>query len=371
MLMIRLPVPLVLLLLLTACDTGNPTDESTQMAADPADPPIGRKGSVEETLLPGIEFRMLQSNGITMRVATMGDGPAVLLAHGWPESWYSWRHQIRALADAGYQAIAPDMRGYGETDAPGDVAGYNLVNLAADMVGILDALDIEQATMVGHDWGSPVAAHTVLLYPERFDGLVLMSVPHGGRGPADPMEAMRARTGDNFFYMVYHNEPGGVAEAEYDSDPRGFLSRIYLSPDSPREPPEVTDPKRAAGGWIPRLGAPKGLPDWLRQEDLDYYVSQFEQAGFRGGVNYYRNFGRNWALTEDLDGVPIGVPTLFIAGDRDLVINGATEAQLRGMMADSVPELTDVVLIPGIGHWVQQEAPEATNQAIIAFLREL
>jgi pimeloyl-ACP methyl ester carboxylesterase len=326
---------------------------------------------LEERLIPGIEFLTVESNGIRMRVASMGEGPVVLLAHGWPESWYSWRHQIRALADAGYRALAPDMRGYGETDAPEDVASYNLVNLAADMVGILDALGIEQATMVGHDWGAPVATHAVLLYPERFNGLVLMSVPYGGRGPSNPMDAMRARTGDNFFYMVYHNEPGGVAEAEYDSDPRGFLSRIYLSPDSPREPPAVTDPKRAAGGWIPRLGAPKGLPDWLRAEDLDYYVSQFESAGFRGGVNYYRNFGRNWVLTENLAGVPVSVPTLFIAGDKDLVINGATEAQLRGMMASSVPMLTDLVLIPGIGHWVQQEAPVETNAAMLTFLQGL
>ncbi len=326
--------------------------------------------SVESRLLPGIEFLTVESNGIQMRVATMGEGPVVLFAHGWPESWYSWRHQIKAVADAGFRALAPDMRGYGETDAPEDVTSYNQVNLAADMVGILDALGIDTATMVGHDWGAPVATHSVLIYPERFNGLVLMSVPHGGRGPANPMDAMRARTGDNFFYMVYHNEPGGVAEAEYDSDPRSFLSRIYLSPDSPREPPEVTDPKRSAGGWIPRLGAPKGLPDWLTQADLDYYVSQFEQAGFRGGVNYYRNFGLTWELTADLDQT-VRLPALFIAGEEDLVISGANEAQLRALMADTVPQLTDVVLLPGIGHWVQQEAPVETNAALLAFLAGL
>ena len=349
-----------------------PAPEPAEDAAAPAEMTEAEQPvSEEQRLLPGIEFLTVESNGIRMRVASMGEGPVVLLAHGWPESWYSWRHQIRALADAGYRALAPDMRGYGGTDAPEEVSSYNQVNLAADMVGILDALGIEQATMVGHDWGSPVAAHTVLLYPERFNGLVLMSVPHRGRGASPPMEAMRARTGDNFFYMLYHNEPGGVAEAEYDADPREFLRRIYQSPDSPREPPEVTDPKRSAGGWMPRIGRPLGLPDWLTEADLDYYAGQFETAGFRGGVNYYRNFDLSWELTADLAGVPVPVPTLFIAGEADMVIGGATKAQLQAMMAESVPQLTDVVLLPGIGHWVQQEAPDATNQAMLEFLEAL
>ncbi|MEM8769915.1 MAG: alpha/beta hydrolase, partial [Pseudomonadota bacterium] len=340
--------------------------ESTAAPAAAPEP-----ASVEETLLPGIRFHEIESNGITMRVAEMGEGPAVLLAHGWPESWYSWRNQIKALADAGYRALAPDMRGYGGTDAPEDVASYNLFELAADMVGVLDALEIETATMVGHDWGAPVATHTVLVYPERFNGLVLMSVPYGGRSPVNPLDAMRAQAGDNFFYMVYHNEAGGVAEAEYDSDPRGFLSRIYQSPASPRHPPEVTDPKRAAGGWIPRLGEPLGLPDWLREEDLDYYVSQFEQAGFRGGVNYYRNFDRNWQMTEEQGSAPVTVPTLFIAGEADLVIGGASSEQLAAQMAETVPMLKNIVLLPGIGHWVQQEAPEATNAAMLEFINGL
>jgi pimeloyl-ACP methyl ester carboxylesterase len=326
---------------------------------------------VEQQLLPGVRFYYLEANGIRMRVAEMGSGPAVLLAHGWPESWYSWRHQLRALSRAGYRVLAPDMRGYGETDAPAAVEDYNLVALAADMVGILDALDIEVATMVGHDWGSPVAAQAVLRYPGRFNGLVLLSVPHGPRGSNPPLTAMRERVGDNFFYMLYHNEPGGVAEAEYDADPRGLLRRIYQSPDAPRQAPEVTDPKRAAGGFISRIGAPDGLPDWLTEADLDYYVSQFEQAGFRGGVNYYRNFDRNWELTADLAGEQIPVPTLYIAGAQDMVIGSATAEALTMRMSPLIPDLKDAILLPGIGHWVQQEAPEPTNQAILDFLGAL
>ena len=348
-----------------------PVSSSTNSAATDATTTADQPMSIEEKLLPGISMKFIETNGIRMRIAEMGEGPVVLLAHGWPESWYSWRKQIPALAAAGYRVVVPDMRGYGETDAPAAVEDYNIVTLAADMVGVLDALGVEQATMVGHDWGAPVAAHSVLLHPQRFNALILLSVPYGGRGATSPMAAMRARTGDNFFYILYHNEAGGIAEAEYDSDPRGFLSRIYLSPDSPREAPAVTDPKRSAGGWIPRLGAAKGLPDWLSAEDLDYYVSQFEKSGFRGGVNYYRNIERNWELTENLSGVQISVPTLFIAGEKDIVIGGATKEMLQSTMQKTVADLRGALLIPGIGHWVQQEAPQETNQAILEFLATL
>ena len=197
-----------------------------------------------------------------------------------------------------------------------------------------------------------------------------MSVPYGGRSAQSPVEAWRARFGDNFYYILYHQEPG-VAEAEYDADPRELLRRLYLSPDSPRDPPEVTDPLRTAGGWIPRLGAPRSLPAWLTEADLDYYVSQFASAGFRGGVNYYRNFHRNWEITPQLDGVEVAVPTRFIAGERDVVIGGATAEDLSALMSPVVPDLRGVVLLPGAGHWVQQELPEDTNAAILNFLNGL
>ncbi|MEH6910432.1 MAG: alpha/beta hydrolase [Oceanicoccus sp.] len=339
-----------------------------------ADNLFAKKGAVavEKSPIDGVTFRYIKTNGITMRIAEMGDkGPLVLMVHGWPESWYSWRHQIPALATAGYRVVVPDMRGYGKTDAPADVNSYDITTLAADMAGVLDALGEEQAIMVGHDWGAIVAAHSVLLHPERFSSLIIMSVPYRGRGRLSPIPAMKARTGDNFFYMLYHNEAGGVAEAEYDSDPRGILSRLYLSPDSPREEPAVTNPLRSAGGWIPRLGAAKGLPDWLEQQDLDYLVEQFEATGFRGGVNYYRNIERNWETTEHLVGAKIEVPTLFIAGEKDIVIRGATKPMLEAMMATTIPNLHDVVLVPEMGHWIQQEAPQETNRAMINFLKTL
>jgi pimeloyl-ACP methyl ester carboxylesterase len=325
-----------------------------------------------EPKLEGVSFRYVETNGIRMRIAESGvSGPLVVLAHGWPESWYSWRHQLTGLAQAGYRVVAPDMRGYGETDAPENISEYDLVTLSADMLGVLDALGEKTATIVGHDWGAPVAQSSVFRYPDRFTALVMMSVPYSARSKTNPIESMRAAFGDNFFYILYHNEEGGVAEAEYDSDPRGILSRLYLSPQSPRANAVVTDSKRAAGGWIPRLGAPLGLPDWLTQEDLDYVVGQFEMSGFRGGVNYYRNIGRNWERSAGRTDERIKVPSLFIAGELDVVIGGAKRDALESTMKPLIPDLRDVILIPEIGHWVQQEAPEATNEALIHFLSGL
>ena len=351
---------MILLLGITGCS--QPQQEST--SHQPADEPV-----ISESPIAGVTFRFIEANGLRMRIAEAGDtGPLVLLAHGWPESWYSWRHQLTGLAAAGYRVVAPDMRGYGETSTPPDVDDYNMSHLTADMVGVLDALGAETATMVGRDWGAVVAQHTALNYPERFTSLVIMSVPYAGRSATSPMEGMRNQFGDNFFYILYHNEAGGVAEQEYDGDPRGILSRLYLSPTSPREPAQVTDPLRAAGGWIPRLGASKGLPDWLTQADLDYVVGQFEHAGFRGGVNYYRNIERNWELTANTTDLTITVPTLFLAGSRDVVIGGATQEALEGLMAPLIPDLRRVTLVPEKGHWIQQEDPAATNAALLDFL---
>jgi len=195
-------------------------------------------------------------------------------------------------------------------------------------------------------------------------------VPYGGRAPQSPLEGWQAVFGDNFYYILYHQEPG-VADAECDADPRGLLSRLYLSPDAPRHPPEVTDPLRSAGGCIPRLGAPVEAPEWLTGADLDYDVAQFEEAGFRGGVNYYRNFHRNWEITPQLAGVQVAVPTRFIAGERDVVIAGANADMLTESMGRVVPDLRGVVLLPAAGHWVQHELPEDTNVAILEFLAGL
>ena len=318
--------------------------------------------------VPGVKLRMIEANGVKVRIAEMGEGPLVILVHGWPESWYSWRHQIPALAAAGYHVVAPDMRGYGKSAKPAAVEDYDIRHLTADIVGIVDAMGEKKAVLVGHDWGSIVSWNSLLLHPDRFSGLVAMSVPYGGRGATSPLENMRRTYADNFYYILYFQEPG-VAEREFDADPRAILSRLYTSPGQETEPPAITDPKRAAGGWIPRLGAPRALPSWLTQEELDYYVSEFSQAGFRGGINYYRNFHRNWEITPELTGATIKVPVAFIAGQQDIVIRGATADSLTTQMKRVATDFRGVTLFPGAGHWVQQEKPAEVNAAIIAFLK--
>jgi pimeloyl-ACP methyl ester carboxylesterase len=318
----------------------------------------------------GPTMRVVQSNGIKLRIAEMGTGPLVILVHGFPESWYSWRHQLPALAQAGFHVVAPDLRGYGKSDKPAAVDAYDIQHLTADIVGIVDALGEKTAVVVGHDWGSIVAWNCLLLHPTRFRGLVPMSVPYSGRASQSPLETMKKTFGDNFYYILYFQEPG-VAEAEFDKDPRAILSRLLLSPDSPREAPAITNPKRAAGGWTPRLGAARSLPPWLTQADLDYYVSEFSQSGFRGGINFYRNFHRNWETTPQLAGATIAAPVLFIAGEKDGVIRGASAEQLTASMRTVATDLRGVKLFPGAGHWVQQERPAETNAALVEFLKAL
>ena len=317
------------------------------------------------------QAQMIEVNGIELEVFTAGSGKPLVLCHGWPEHAYSWRHQIQPLVDAGYHVIAPNQRGYGKSTKPSEIVDYNINKMTGDLAALLDHFGYKDACFIGHDWGAIVAWTTVLLHPSRFTALIAMSVPYGGRVAQSPMESWQEAFGENFFYILYHNEPGGIAEAEYDADPRGLISRLYLSPNSPRVQPAITDPLRSAGGWIGRLGAPMGLPDWLLQEDLDYVVSQFENSGFRGGMNYYRNFHRNWEITEHLQGAKIKIPVLFIAGSRDMVIAGAEKESLTATISRATEDLRDVVLIPEIGHWVQQEAPKEVNQAISDFLTEI
>ncbi len=320
----------------------------------------------------GAQVRVIESNNIQLRIVEAGDGPLVVLVHGWPESWYSWRHQLQPLADAGYHVVAPDMRGYGGSAAPADIADYDITQLTADVAGIVTALGEETAVVVGHDWGAPIAWQSALLYPETFTAVVGMSVPFGGRSQSRPVRRLRQDPEDDFFYTAYFQEPG-VAEAEFDADPRALIARLYTSrsPGTPTEEPEVTDPRASAGGWIKRLGEPVRLPDWLSEEDLDYYVSEFEKAGFRGGINYYRNSTRNWDLTPQLAGQKIQQPALFLAGDLDIVNRGASREQIAERMQPNFTNLVDVILLPGIGHRVQQQAPQESNRILLDFLNSL
>ena len=322
-----------------------------------------------------IRHRQLQVGELSMHVAEAGAGPLVLLCHGFPECWYSWRKQLSALAAAGYHAVAPDMRGYGRTDVPAAVDAYTIMHLVGDMTGLLTALGEQQAVIVGHDWGSVVAWNAALLRPDRFRAVVGMSVPFLPRMPFKPTAMMKALAGDRFLYILYFQEPG-KAEAELDprvrETMRGILYTASASIDPGRFRKLVELPKTAS--FLDAMVQPESLPSWLSEQDLETYVAEFERTGFRGGLNWYRNFDRNWELLAPFADLRIRVPALFVGGLRDAVVTGpefAGETPTVQMLGSFCEDLRGKVLLEGVGHWNQQEAPERTNAALLDFLAGL
>ena len=324
-----------------------------------------------------LTHRTIKTNGIQMHIAEQGEGPLVLLCHGFPESWYSWRHQLKALADAGYHAVAPDMRGYGQTDRPDALDQYTLLHLVGDMVGVLDALGEQAAVIAGHDWGAPVAWHSALLRPDRFRAVIGLSVPYRGRGPVRPSTVM-PQNDTALFYQLYFQSPG-VAEAELERDPKITIRRMLYgaSGDAPRGTGGAWEAGSSVGmvdrkaGLLGGMADPKELPSWLTGADLDYYASEFTRTGFRGGLNWYRNIDRSWELLAPYAGAKVTVPALYVAGDRDLVVKFPGVEQLLANLTNTVPQLREQIMLPGCGHWTQQERASEVNSAIIGFLRSL
>jgi pimeloyl-ACP methyl ester carboxylesterase len=324
-----------------------------------------------------IGHRTVTTNGIKMHIAEAGAGPLVIMCHGFPESWYSWRHQLVALARAGFRAVAPDMRGYGQTDSPQGIEQFTIFHMVGDIVGLLDALEAPQAVIVGHDWGASVAWRAALVRPDRFRGVVALSVPYRPRqaGTERPTSLM-PQTPDAMFYQLYFQQPG-VAEAEFERDHRRtVLSLLHEGSGDARD---TAQPVGGGGaGMVPRSGgflgtrpAPSGLPSWITEADVDFYTMEFKRTGFRGGLNWYRNIDRNWELSAPWVGAKVTVPALYVAGDRDLVLSFREMAQLLPALKQSVPNLRDTVILPGCGHWTQQERPNEVNTAIVEFLRSL
>jgi pimeloyl-ACP methyl ester carboxylesterase len=322
-----------------------------------------------------VTHRSIEANGIRLHIAEQGTGPLVLLCHGFPESWYSWRHQLKALADAGFHAVAPDMRGYGDSDRPEQIDRYTLFHLVGDMVGVLDALGERQAVIAGHDWGAPVAWHAALLRPDRFRAVIGLSVPYRPRGSVQPTTVM-PQNAEGSFYQLYFQSPG-VAEAELEAEPRASLRKILFSGsgDVPRRNPGVAHagvgmvPR--SGGFLTRMPDPAALPAWLSDADIDVYTAQFTRSGFRGGLNWYRNIDRNWELMAPYAGAPITVPALYMAGDLDLVVAFPRMKEVIADLKRFIPELRGSVMLPGCGHWTQQERAGEVNAALIEFLRGL
>jgi len=313
---------------------------------------------------------VVEVNGIRLHVTEEGNGPLVVLCHGWPELAASWTHQLPALAAAGFRAVAPDMRGFGASDAPVDVAAYSILHLVGDMVALLDALGAPQAVIVGHDWGANVAWNAALLRPDRFPAAVAMSVPFRPRTALPPLETLR-RVGYEHYYWHYFQAPG-VAEAELERDVAATFRRILYtgSGDAPAgsEAMMLVPP---GGGFLDRTVDPPALPAWLSEAELAFVTREYSRTGFRGGLNWYRNIDRNWELLAPWHDARVRQPALFIAGTRDVVIQGRLGAKAVEDLARSVPGLARTVMIDGAGHWIQRERPTEVNEALIGFLREV
>ena len=321
--------------------------------------------------MTSVTHREVETNGIKMHIAEQGQGPLVVLCHGFPESWYSWRHQLSALAQAGFHAVAPDQRGYGQTSRPEAIEAYHIFQLVGDIVGLVQALGEEQAIIVGHDWGAPVAWHCALLRPDIFRAIALLSVPYRPRSWSDirPTEAMKLMAGEQEFYQLYFQEPG-KAEADLESNVRASIRRIlYTASGDP--PPEKRWRFLYSKSEKPfeTSDVPEQLPPWLTEEDIDFFTAEFERTGFRGGLNWYRNMDALWELTPFLSGAKLRQPALFVAGEADAVITMYREA--FDTLEQNVPNLKQKVLVPGAGHWIQQERPAEVNRLLIEFLTDL
>jgi pimeloyl-ACP methyl ester carboxylesterase len=313
-----------------------------------------------------ISYRRVPTNGIELNIAEQGEGPLILMCHGFPESWYSWRHQFAPLAKAGYHVVAPDMRGYGDSDKPQPASAYNQVEVVNDIIGLVTALGHENAIVFGHDWGAPTAWSCALNHPTKVRAVGALSVPFSPRPEAPPLDTLKVIFKDQFFYQLYFQEEG-TAEAELEKDVRTSLRKFYHMASAQMDLSTLS-PKPADADLLSDLLDPEQMGDWLSTIDLDYYVDEFTRSGFRGPLNYYRNHNETWNLTA---GAPTKIhqPAMFAAGDKDGVIMMA--AQALQDMPSHVTDLRINQLIPNVGHWTQQEAPAETTKLMLAFLTGL
>ena len=319
--------------------------------------------------VPGVTLKTTTANTIHMRYAEAGSGPLVLLCHGWPESWYSWRHQLQAVSAAGFRAVAPDMRGYGGTQSPEPIDQYTLFHLVGDMAELVKVLGETKAVIVGHDWGAPVAWHAALWRPDLFTAVSAMSVPYAPPGYVDILSALEKLGIDNF-YLQYFQKPG-VAEAELQQDIRGALRKLYYTAGGEMLEKDKGFGRLTGGTLLANTVDPETLPAWLSDADLDYYAGEFARAGFRGGLNWYRNLRRNWELSGPWRGQPIRQPSQFIAGSRDGVLRFPAAKSQLDAYPKTLPGLRGSHILEGAGHWMQQEQAADVNRLLIEFLKGL
>lgn len=321
------------------------------------------------------DFRFIETNGIKIRAAVQGEGPLVVMVHGFPESWYSWRHQMAPLAAAGFTAFAIDVRGYGGSDKPHEIEAYAMKEIAADVAGVIEALSPgKPAVLIGHDWGAPIVWHTAVLHPDKVRAVAGLSVPWFGLPPASLDVLIKAMYVDQgkFFYQAYFKDEG-VAEAAFEADVRGGLRKLYYAGSGDSQGYWGAPDKRHGDHLLDGLEDPNPFPWWMTPADIDYFVSEFTASGFRGPINRYRNHTRDFEYMSTIEDRVIHQPSLFIVGENDLVLKmfgGSAEAAFERMAANT-SDLRGSHLIPRIGHWTQQEAPDETTGLIIDWLATL
>ncbi len=313
--------------------------------------------------------RLVPSPAGRIHLVEQGVGPLVLLVHGFPESWYSWRHQLPALAAAGYRAVAVDVRGYGRSSRPGDTDAYRMLELVEDSAAVVHALGEESGVIVGHDWGSAIAANSALTRPDVFRAVGLLSVPYTPRGGPRPSEVFAQMGGDEEFYVSYFQHPGR-AESEIEPDVRGWLAGFYAALSADTMPAaDSSSPHFVSRGGTLRERFPAERPGWLSESDLDVCAGEFERTGLTGALNRYRNMDRDWADLAGFDGAPLTQPSLFIGGSLDASTTWLADAIAAYPV--TLPGLVSSHILDGCGHWVQQERPAETSRLLTDWLNGL
>ncbi|KAB2016351.1 hypothetical protein ERO13_D08G086800v2 [Gossypium hirsutum] len=312
-----------------------------------------------------IEHTTVTTNGIKMHVASIGSGPIILFLHGFPELWYTWRHQLLSLSSLGYRCVAPDLRGYGDSDAPPSPESYTVFHIVGDLVGLLDALGVDKVFLVGHDWGAMIAWNFCLFRPDRIKALVNLSIPYHPRNPkVKTVDAYRALFGDDFYICRF--QVPGEAEAHFAQMDTAKVMKKFLTTRDPN-PPCI--PKETG---LKALPDPPALPSWLSEDEINYFATKFNQKGFTGGLNYYRAMNLNWELMASWTGLQIQVPVKFIVGDLDITyhIPGVKEYLQNGGFKKNVPFLQELVVMEGVAHFINQEKPQEISMHIYDFIKK-
>ena len=323
-----------------------------------------------------VEFVAVANGDVHINVATLGEGPLIVFVHGWPESWWSWRHQMSHFAAAGYRVAALDVRGYGGSSNPQEIEAYSMRELTADVGAVIEALSDEPAIVVGHDWGAPIAWNTARLHADKVRAVAGLSVPYIPPGDTSPLDLWRERYTEQgkFFYQVYFDDNRGGAEAELGADHKRSLRMIYFSASGDRdEASGLIADKPADAKMLDGLVDPDPFPSWCTPADFDMYAQAFEQSGWHGPLNRYRaqpiDTVELGSLTEP--GPQLSQPAAFIGGERDPVRDFAPGIDMFEFAAIGCADFRGSTIVPGAGHWIQQEAPQETNQALAAFFAEL